>query len=124
MNLVIGELIKSVAARRGITKSEMARRLNMSPTNIHKIFKRQSIDTALLTRIGDLLQYDFFIHFVKTTPADYNERIKDLGFPVVLSKEAEVTYNAADLDNCKERVRMLEKINSLLEDKISFISKS
>lgn len=117
MNIVIGELIKAVADRRGINKSEMARRLNMSPTNVHKIFKRESIDTELLSRICVILEYDFFLHFITEKPADYLERVRESGIPLHLLSEAQEKY-PAELDNCKEKVKMLERINTLLEDKI------
>jgi DNA-binding Xre family transcriptional regulator len=120
MNVVIGEIIKSISDRRGINKSEFARRLNMSPTNIHKIFKRKSIDTDLLTQIGEILEYDFFIHYIKTKPADYSDMMKQLGIPVSISNEQEERYRS-ELENCKEKNVMLEKINVLLEEKVKRI---
>ncbi|MBC7449920.1 MAG: helix-turn-helix transcriptional regulator [Cytophagales bacterium] len=123
MNIFIGELIKSVAERRGISKSEMARRLNMSATNVHKIFKRQSIDTDLLSRICTLLEYDFFLHYISKKPANYLEMTKDAGIPLHLVSETEEKY-PMELNNCKEKVKMLQRINDLLEDKIkTFVNK-
>lgn len=122
MNIFIGEIIKSIAERRGISKSEMARRLNMSSTNVHKIFKRESIDTALLSRICVILEYDFFLHYILTKPADYLDRIKEAGIPMHLAQEADEKY-PAELTLCKEKVKMLERINHLLEDKLKSLDK-
>jgi len=123
MKIIIGDIIKTISDRRGITKSEMARRLNMSATNIHKIFKRESIDTDLLSRIGDILEYDFFIHYIKTKPADYSEIMNKIGFPITVSNEKEEKYRT-ELGNCKEKVIMLERINSLLEEKVKRIEET
>lgn len=40
--------------------SEFARRINRSRTAIYSLFNCKSIDTELLLRISDVLDYDFF----------------------------------------------------------------
>jgi transcriptional regulator with XRE-family HTH domain len=59
LNLSIGQVIKQRVDHLGISKAELARRLHMSPANIHKIFKRKSVDVKLLCQIGEILGYDF-----------------------------------------------------------------
>ena len=63
MEPIIGEVIKTRVERMGISKAELARRLDMSPANVHKIFKRSSVDVMLLRKISNVLEYDFFRHF-------------------------------------------------------------
>ena len=48
---------------KGMSKAELARRLHMSPANVHKIFKRTTVDARLLQDISKILDYDFFQHF-------------------------------------------------------------
>lgn len=63
METTIGEAIKMRLEGMGMPKAELARRLHMSPANVHKIFKRVSIDVELLTRISIALNYDFISHY-------------------------------------------------------------
>ena len=116
MTVFIGKLIKDITERRGISKSELGRRLNMSPTNVHKIFKRETIDTGLLHKISEVLEYDFFNHF--TPNKEYDPTISQLN----LVSEGEIIYKN-ELALCKEKIQMLEKINALLEEKISHLQK-
>jgi predicted transcriptional regulator len=62
-HLHIGRKIKSVVEDRGMTVSEFGRRINKSRENVYSIFKRKSIDTALLAEISKVLEYDFFQHY-------------------------------------------------------------
>lgn len=64
METTIGEAIKMRLEGMGMSKAELARRLHMSPANVHKIFKRPSPDIELLKRISAVLSYDFISHHV------------------------------------------------------------
>lgn len=59
----IGSKIKVIFDKKGMTVSEFARRINKSRENVYSIFRRKSIDTALLTKIGDVLEHDFFQYY-------------------------------------------------------------
>jgi transcriptional regulator with XRE-family HTH domain len=63
MEKSIGEVIKTRVASVGMSKAELARRLHMSPANVHKIFKRSTVDAMLLRNLSNILDYDFFRHF-------------------------------------------------------------
>jgi plasmid maintenance system antidote protein VapI len=63
MGIHIGEIIQVEVEKRGINKSALARSLSMTSTNLHKIFKRESIDTGLLERLSNSIGYDFFQHY-------------------------------------------------------------
>ncbi len=117
MAISIGEKIKEITERRGISKSELGRRLNMSPTNVHKIFKRETIDTGLLKKISDVPEYNFFIYYSTGKPYENNPDNLNMA-----SDSAEAEYKK-ELDLCKEKTAMLEKINSLLEEKIQHLEK-
>jgi len=110
MALFIGKIIREIAENRGITKTELGRRLNMSSTNVHKIFKRESIDTALLQKISTVLEYDFFTFYSDGST-------KNNVVPSFVLQDKPEEYKTA-LEQCREKVVMLEKINQLQEDKI------
>jgi transcriptional regulator with XRE-family HTH domain len=63
MNPTIGQAIKDRVESIGMSKAELARRLMMSSANVHKIFKRSSIDIEMLHKIGVALRYDFISHY-------------------------------------------------------------
>lgn len=58
--ILIGRLIESELHRQERTTVWFARKLGCNRTNAYKIFRRESIDTELLFRISQILQYNFF----------------------------------------------------------------
>ena len=56
----IGKEIQQVMKQQGRSPSWLARQLNCERQNIYSIYKRQSIDSAQLALIGQLLNTDFF----------------------------------------------------------------
>lgn len=68
MSIHIGSKIKGVFDNSGMPVSELARRIKTTRQNVYGIFERSSIDTALLERIGEALNYDFF-HYYISRPA-------------------------------------------------------
>lgn len=68
--IAIGALIEAELHRQERTTVWFARKLGCNRTNAYKIFKRQSIDTELLMKISQILQYDFFsLYSRKLNPA-------------------------------------------------------
>ena len=61
--LHIGSLIKAELERQERTVSWFARKLCCDRSNVYKLFKRSTIDTELLVRVSQILQYDFFEHY-------------------------------------------------------------
>lgn len=64
-NRSIGELIKEEVDKQGIPAEEFAELISCSRKNVYKIYKRTSIDTALLGRISNALGRDFFLEISK-----------------------------------------------------------
>ena len=56
----IGPQVKLVLESKGITVTEFSKRINKSRENVYSIFTRKSIDTNLLSKISEVLEYDFF----------------------------------------------------------------
>ena len=58
--LHIGQCIEKRFRAQGRSVSWLAQQLSCHRTNVYDIFSRQDIDTLLLRRISDVLEYDFF----------------------------------------------------------------
>ncbi len=56
----IGSLIEEELRRDGHSVVWFARQLCCNRQNIYKIFRRESLDTNLLSRISRILKHDFF----------------------------------------------------------------
>lgn len=65
MNKKIGEIIKERLEAENINVTKFATLIERERTNVYNIFKRESIDTDLLKKIGQVLNYDFFQHFIE-----------------------------------------------------------
>jgi len=63
MVIHIGKTIEEVFNKKGMTVSELARRINKSRENIYSIFKRKTIDTGLLVNLSNVLEHDFFQYY-------------------------------------------------------------
>ena len=59
----IGRIIERVFHEQGRSVSWFAEQLHCDRTNVYNIFKRESIDTALLVRISIILQHNFLCYY-------------------------------------------------------------
>ncbi len=64
-NIHIGQLIKDVFDKSGLSVAEFARRIHCDRTNVYKIFKRETIDVDLLVKISKVLKHNFLIDVMK-----------------------------------------------------------
>jgi len=94
----IGQQIKLVLESKGISVTEFSKRINKSRENIYSIFTRKTIDTGLLSKIAEVLEFDFFIYYSKTYKAlqetisevrEENELLKDYNSLLKKSKDLE-----------------------------------
>lgn len=69
----IGKQIENIFRKQGRTISWFADKLCYNRRNIYKIFEKESIDSALLMRISNLLEHDF----LKDLSDELNENKKD-----------------------------------------------
>jgi transcriptional regulator with XRE-family HTH domain len=58
-NIHIGEMIKQKRKENGMTVTAFAKAIHRTRTDAYSIFKRESIDIELLTKISEVLNYDF-----------------------------------------------------------------
>ncbi len=61
----IGKEIRMRVKRKGIKAVTLAKLLNVSIPNIYKIYERPSMDTGLLSRICQVVDYNFFTLYAK-----------------------------------------------------------
>ena len=69
----IGGIIKKRFDAQGASVSWFAKELCCDRTNIYSIFKRESIDTALLEKISVILKHDFFQYYSRDINIPNNE---------------------------------------------------
>jgi len=65
----IGSIIKQKVAESNMTIHEFADRINCERTTVYDIYERKNIDSELLIRISEALNFDFYneIYFDKKT---------------------------------------------------------
>lgn len=56
----IGQHIKEVMRKQDVTATQLAKDICCTRPHIHRIFRKDNIDIALLERISTALNYDFF----------------------------------------------------------------
>ena len=69
----IGQNIKEELQRQERTVSWLARKLNCTRAAVYRIFDKNSIDTALLTNISQVLHYNFFTELSEDVQNSVNE---------------------------------------------------
>ena len=120
----IGKNIKKVLKERGMTITEFAKRISTHRRNVYDIFERESVDTALLQKIGKVLDYDFFnVYFCKQeTPSITNgktatyEKLEKSAFSTELQQEKLVSA-LKEISYLQELVKEKNKVIRLLEAK-------
>ncbi|HEX5149990.1 MAG TPA: helix-turn-helix transcriptional regulator [Parafilimonas sp.] len=68
MTVNIGEIIKTKALEKNLSQEKLGRLINKTKQNVNDIFKRKSIDTDLLLKLCEVLQYNFFEHYYDEEP--------------------------------------------------------
>lgn len=108
----IGEKIKEVLISKRIPVKEFAQKINTNRNNVYHIFKRKTIDTDLLIKISEVLQFNFFIYFIDGFEKKTIKKTEDIASlkKHILTLEKEVSY-------LKERLNDKDKIISLFENK-------
>lgn len=56
----IGQHIKEIMRQQGVTATKLAEDICCARPHIHRIFRKENMDIALLERISTALDYDFF----------------------------------------------------------------
>ena len=127
MEIHVGQLIKKRLETSGMTKTEFARRINKTSQNVYSIFERKSIDTALLSVISDILDYNFFellalsfknkdkLDFVTDIYTEYGTQ--DNLVQKISELNEDYNRKEAVILQLKNEIEYLKEINSLLKQK-------
>lgn len=67
----IGQMVARVIVDRNITKSQLARWLQIHPSGIDRYLKQSTLHVALLWKLGEVLQYNFFAALTQEFPIAY-----------------------------------------------------
>ncbi len=118
----IGKKIRQVIKERRISIVEFAVRINKSRTVVYDIFERKTIDTELLYKIGQELDYDFFqyfispdLQFVQEDVPSYGKNRNAVKNKTYSALSHEVAEIKKQLDDAIKEISYLKKINGLLE---------
>ena len=65
MNKIIGEIIREHFEASNMEATQFAKAINRERSNVYNIFKRDTIDTGLLKKIGQVLRHDFFVDLLE-----------------------------------------------------------
>lgn len=118
MELHIGNKIKDRAEQLRIGPTELAEKINSSKQNIYSIFKRNSVDTEILSKISLALEYDFFSLYSDTTSLKDLKSDKQLLCTEKIRKVCSTCTNLEkDLHHLNEKCNLLNKLaESLAKD--------
>ena len=114
MSANLGKKVQEILNKRGMSKSEFARRISRQNATVHDILSRESMDTELLATISQVLEYNFFVYLAYNSNLMFDERgTNDYGsqlnaYPVYLDKR--------DVELERKYYSLLEKYSEVLEE--------
>ncbi|MDR1552849.1 MAG: hypothetical protein LBS69_05235 [Prevotellaceae bacterium] len=91
----IGNIIRQKVNQSAFTVAEFAKLINKTRENVYDIFKRPSVDTALLLQISKVLNYDFFKHFKEKEESTNDSDLSESSdyYDLKVGGYADVTYS-------------------------------
>ena len=118
MPIHIGELIKSKAEERKLSLETVGKLINRTRQTVADIYKRQSIDTALLVDISRAFEFDFLEVYYDEEP------LKSMKDKALAPLKKEIEKLKKELSFKEQRIQDLErtaesnkKLISMLEEK-------
>jgi hypothetical protein len=103
----IGEEIHARLRSKRMQVAEFSRQINTNRNNAYDIFTRQSIDSSLLIKISEALEFDFFRLY--SLPLSQNKNIQQFPDP---------QENLKELEEIKFQIEKLVKENAVLKERI------
>ena len=76
-NIHIGHLIEVQLKRDERSASWPARQIPCTRNHVYKIFRKPSLDCALLLRISKVMQFNFFQYYTQEVSKDLAKRVGD-----------------------------------------------
>jgi len=112
----IGKKIKEVIDNSPISVTDFASHINRSRDIAYKIFKRETIDTALLEQISKVLEYNFFRYYSNEQLQMVKEEA--IGYGKVASLTDELKAYKKQLAELERKYELLEEVNQLTKEKL------
>ena len=109
----IGQKIKEVFEARHKKLTDFADELGTVRQNVYRIFRKRHLDTGLLLKISQVLDYNFFQYYVEN-PAEISRAENS-------KQVAEVSDYQQKLELSKKEIDYLRKIIRLMEEKTELI---
>lgn len=90
----LGKVILNLLEEKGINKGQFADTLGIKRQNINRdVFEKMSLDTSLVSRISEVLDYNLFVLFVKGNQNDYSK--KEVKARIIIEMGAEKQEKSA-----------------------------
>jgi hypothetical protein len=102
MNKKIGQLIQERVEAGKWEVTAFAKAIQKERSNVYDIFKRESIDTDLLKKIGQVLMYDFFQDLLE--PETKKMLMLKKGITRKVLVELELTEKEIELLNLERKI--------------------
>jgi hypothetical protein len=112
----IGKIIENILRQKRMPIIEFAQKINTNRNNVCNIFRRKTIDTGLLLKIGEILDHDFFQYFItnKTRTSILSERnslyLVNSELKVLKEQNDKLEKEIKDLQNRLEDKEMIIKL--------------
>ena len=73
----IVEVVLDLIEKKGISKSKLAEKIGKDPQNMNRdVFNQKSLDTSLVRKISEFLDYNLFELFISNNQNDYDRKVK------------------------------------------------
>lgn len=109
-----GEILQDVIKKKGISLSEVGRRLGIDRSTVYRHTKNANLDDATLLQYGKALNYDFSMEI----PELYNS-MKLVNEPSPEYRNKTYDELLIERDYYKDKyINLLEKYNVLVEDRL------
>lgn len=122
----IGKLIEAIRQKRGMSKSELARRLEVSRPTIDRIIKGGKCDHQMLIRMGEILDYPLTMDTTKLSP-EYDQFPSNLVLDpqngdhfygqFILEREKRIFYQTQCYNLATELKRYKNKLENALKNR-------
>lgn len=86
---MIGNEIKKIVRKRGLTNIAFAEMMNMEERNLYHFYKKEQIDIDQLLKASQVLDFDFISLYIKNSEFGKNYQADS---PIKLAKESQEKY--------------------------------
>ena len=114
----IGEQVKTRISALRMPVMEFAQKINKSRTVVYHIFKRKSIDSDLLKKISEILEYDFFVFYTKYLPTEIIQASKVKEPENTSYSEIQKANNELKIETLTKEINYLKEINIMLRERL------